>query len=174
MRRLTLIATDDNDQAGVELARSEPPLASAWPHGSAGLRCSWSLVPVTPLCYHHYMTVLLLGYQDLERARDLFVTALGFEQTYVAESEEGELTRSHVQLGDTVLLLDRPGSHGIKSPAAVGGPTHLVLINVGDVDEHRRRAAAVESSLIGPLRHRPWGPEYEVVDHEGYVFNFIE
>jgi uncharacterized glyoxalase superfamily protein PhnB len=74
----------------------------------------------------------------------------------------------------TVLLLDWPGSHGIKSPAAIGGVTHLVVINVGDVDEHWRQASTADPRLSQPPRDRPWGREYEVVDHEGYVFNFIE
>jgi catechol 2,3-dioxygenase-like lactoylglutathione lyase family enzyme len=64
------------------------------------------------------VTVLLLGYEDLPRARDYFVTVLGFEEIWPAEDDNGELSRSHVRLGDTILLLDHPGSHGIKSPAA--------------------------------------------------------
>ena len=70
-------------------------------------------------------------------------------------------------------MLDKPGAHGVKSPRAMGGVTHLVVISVGDVDAHHARAAAEGASVLVAPRDRPWGRDYEVEDAEGYVFSFI-
>ena len=119
------------------------------------------------------MTALLLGYDDLERARDFFVDALGFDEEREVRDDDGRLTRSHVRFGDTVLMLDRPGVHGVKSPRAAGGVTHLVVISVGDVEAHHDRAAAAGATILVPPTDRPWGRDYELADHEGYIFSFI-
>jgi MerR family transcriptional regulator, thiopeptide resistance regulator len=119
------------------------------------------------------MTALLLGYEDLEAARRFFLDALGFEDDWEVRDDEGRLTRSHVRFGDTVLMLDKPGAHGVKSPAAVGGLTHLVVINVDNVDAHHDRAAAAGATILVPPTDRPWGRDYELRDPEGYVFSFI-
>jgi uncharacterized glyoxalase superfamily protein PhnB len=119
------------------------------------------------------MTALLLGYEDLVGARDFFVSALGFEEEWIVRSHDGSLSRSHVRLGDTVLMLDRPGAHGVKSPRQVGGVTHLIVISVGDVDAHHRRSVAAGATILTAPADRPWGRDYELQDPEGYVFSFI-
>jgi len=118
------------------------------------------------------VTALLLGYDDLETARSFFLDVLGFEDEWEVRDGAGQLSRSHVRLGDTVLMLDKPGAHGVKSPQSVGGVTHLVVISVGDVDAHHERAAAARANVrVGPC-DRPWGRDYELEDSGGYVFSF--
>ncbi len=119
------------------------------------------------------MTALLLGYEDLERARWFYVDALGFEEEHQIRTAEGQLTRSHVRLGDTVVMIDRPGAHNVMSPRIAGGVTHLIVITVGDVDAHHARAAAAGAQILVPPSDRPWGRDYELVDPEGYVFSFF-
>ncbi len=119
------------------------------------------------------VTALLLGYEDLDRARSFFLDALGFAEEWVVRDDDGRLSRSHVRLGDTVLLLDKPGAHGVKSPLAAGGVTHLVVISVGDVDTHHARAAAAGANVLVAPCDRTWGRDYEVEDDEGYIFSFI-
>jgi uncharacterized glyoxalase superfamily protein PhnB len=116
---------------------------------------------------------LLLGYEDLEGARRFFLDALGFEETWEVRSEAGELTRSHVRFGDTVLMLDKPGAHNVISPHVAGGVTHLIVISVGDVDAHHARAVDAHANVVVPPTDRPWGRDYELVDPGGYVFSFI-
>lgn len=70
------------------------------------------------------MTALLLGYDDLAAARVFFLEALGFTEEWVVHDDDGSLSRVHVRLGDTVLMLDKPGGHGVKSPREVDGVTH--------------------------------------------------
>lgn len=119
------------------------------------------------------MTALPLGYEGIEAARALFVEALRFEEESEVRDDTGNLTRSHVRFGDTVLQLDGSGAHNVLSPAAAGGVTHLIVINVGDVDAHHARAArAGETVLVAPF-DRPWDRDYEISDAEGYVFSFI-
>ena len=118
------------------------------------------------------MTALLLGYEDIESARRFFVEALGFTAEWDARDDDGQLVRSHVQLGDTLLMLDHPGAHGVLSPGQARGVTHLVVIGVDDVDGHHRRAAAAGATILTPPADRPWGRDYEVRDPEGYVFSF--
>lgn len=119
------------------------------------------------------MTALLLGYEDLDRARAFFIDALGFDEEHEVRGEDGQLTRSHVRLGDTVIMIDWPGSHSVMSPRAVGGVTHLIVITVDDVDAHHKRAAEAGAQILMAPADRPWGRDYEVVDPEGYVFSFI-
>ncbi len=119
------------------------------------------------------MTALLLGYEDIDRARRFFVEALGFVDEWEVRSDDGDLTRSHVRFGDTVLMLDKPGAHDVLSPRAAGGVTHLIVINVGDVDAHHARAAGAGATVLVPPTDRPWGRDYELRDPEGYVFSFI-
>lgn len=120
------------------------------------------------------MTALLLGYEDVERARAFFVEALGFDEERGVRDDSGDLTRSHVRFGDTVLMLDKPGAHNsVLSPRAAGGVTHLIVINVGDVDAHHARAAGAGATVLAPPSDRPWGRDYEISDAEGYVFSFI-
>jgi uncharacterized glyoxalase superfamily protein PhnB len=119
------------------------------------------------------VTALLLGYEDIERARRFFVKALGFGEEWEVRDDGGALTRSHVRFGDTLLMLDRPGAHNVKSPQEVGGVTHLVVINVGDVDAHHARASAAGATILVQPADRPWGRDYELRDAEGYIFSFI-
>lgn len=120
------------------------------------------------------MTALLLGYSNIDAARRFFVDALGFEETWSATDDQGRLTRSHVQFGDTVLLLDKPGAHGVLSPAEAGGLTHLIVIQVDDLDAHHQRAVAGGATVRAEPADRPWGRDYELADPEGYVFSFFE
>ncbi len=119
------------------------------------------------------MTALLVGYRDLVAARGFLCDALGFDEEWALHDADGSLARSHVCLGDTVLMLDRPGAHGVLSPSRAGGVTHLVVITVDDVDAHHARAARSGARIVTPPADRPWGRDYEVADPEGYVFSFI-
>ena len=119
------------------------------------------------------MTALLLGYEDLDRARTFFVDALGFDEEWEVRSDDGHLSRLHVRLGDTVLMLDKPGAHNVLSPRVAGGVTHLIVISVDDVDAHHVRACNAGATILVPPSDRPWGRDYELIDAEGYVFSFF-
>lgn len=119
------------------------------------------------------MTAILLGYEDIEEARKFFVHALGFEDEREVRDEHGVLTRSHVRWGDTVLMLDNPGAHGVRSPQEVGGVTHVIVVSVGDVDAHHARAVAAGAQVLLPPSDRPWGRDYELRDPQGYIFSFV-
>jgi MerR family transcriptional regulator, thiopeptide resistance regulator len=119
------------------------------------------------------VTALLLGYEDIEQAREFFVLALGFEDDWELRDNHGVLTRSHVRWGDTVLMLDRPGAHGVQSPQAVGAVTHIIVLSVGYVDAHHARAVAAGAQILLPPSDRPWGRDYELRDPEGYIFSIV-
>lgn len=73
-----------------------------------------------------------------------------------------------------MLMLDKPGVHGVKNPSHVGGVTHLIVITVGDVDAHHARSAeAAGAIIITPPSDRPWGRDHELRDPEGCIFSFI-
>ncbi len=110
------------------------------------------------------MTALLLGYEDVERVRAFFIEPLGFEGEREVRDGSGDLTRSHVRFRDTVLMLDKPGAHNVLNPRAAGGVTHLIVINVGDVDAHHARAAGAGATVLVPPPDRPWGRDYEIRD----------
>lgn len=119
------------------------------------------------------LTALLLGYRDIEGARRFFLEALGFEEEWVVTDDSRRVTRSHVRFDDTVLMLDTPGAHGVRSPADAGGPTHLVVMQVDDLDTHHARAVAGGATILLEPAARPWGRDYELQDPEGYVFSFF-
>jgi uncharacterized glyoxalase superfamily protein PhnB len=119
------------------------------------------------------VTALLLGYRDLDQAREFFLGALGFAEELILRDDEGRLSRVHVRLDDTLLMLDKPGAHGVRSPQDVGGVTHLILVTVGDVDAHHARAVAARAEILAPPTDQPWGRDYELRDPEGYVFSLI-
>ena len=119
------------------------------------------------------MTALLLVYEDLPRARDFLVSALGFVEEYSDVGSDGLLVRAHVRLGDTVLLLATPGSHGVRRPKALGGVSHLIVVTVSDLDQLYERAVAGGAEVLAPPTDRPWGRDFEIRDPGGYVFNFI-
>lgn len=115
-----------------------------------------------------------MGYRDIEAARKFFTEALGFEETWVVADDAGKVTRSHVQFGDTVLMLDSPGAHGVLSPSEAGGLTHLIVIQVENLAEHHARARDGGATILVEPESRPWGRDYELRDPEGYVFSFFE
>lgn len=119
------------------------------------------------------MTALLLGYEDIDGARDFFVGALGFVEESSRVADDGSLTRSQVRFEDTVLLLDKPGAHGVKSPREAGGVTHLIVIEVPDADAHCTQAAAANAEILAFPTDRPWGRDYELRDPGGYIFSFF-
>jgi uncharacterized glyoxalase superfamily protein PhnB len=119
------------------------------------------------------MTALLLAYEDLPRARDFLVSALGFAEEHSEVGSDGILIRSHVRLGETVLLLASPRTHGVRSPKELGGLTHLIVVNVSDLDALYKRAVAGGAEVLGSPTTRPWGRDFEIRDPEGYAFNFI-
>jgi uncharacterized glyoxalase superfamily protein PhnB len=108
------------------------------------------------LVYIRLVTAILLGYVDLDAARNRFTDWLAFEETFVATDEAGVARRSHVHLGDTTLLLDSPRSHGIKRPHDVDGVTPILLINVGDLDLYHKRAQDAGASGITTVADGPW------------------
>lgn len=120
------------------------------------------------------MTAILLGYRDIDAARRFFVDALGFREDWEARNDNGELTRSHVRFDDTVLMLDKPGAHGVLSPREVGGLTHLIVIQVQNLDAHHAKAVAGGATILVEPAGRPWGRDYELQDPEGYIFSFFE
>lgn len=70
-------------------------------------------------------------------------------------------------------MLGKSGAHNVLSPRAAGGVTHLIVINVGDVDAHRARAAGAGATVLAPPSDRPWGRDDEMRDAKGYIFSFI-
>jgi MerR family transcriptional regulator, thiopeptide resistance regulator len=120
------------------------------------------------------VTALLMGYRDIEAARQFFIDALGFEETWVVADDDGKVTRAHVQFGDTVLMLGSPGAHGVLNPSEAGGLTHLIVIQVENLDQHHARARDSGATIIVEPAARPWGRDYELRDNEGYVFSFFE
>lgn len=70
-------------------------------------------------------------------------------------------------------MSDKPGAHNVLTPRAAGGVTHLIVINVGDVDAHHARAAGAGATVLVPPSDRPWGRGYEMSGTEGYIFSFI-
>jgi uncharacterized glyoxalase superfamily protein PhnB len=52
-------------------------------------------------------------------------------------------------------MSDKPAAHNVLTPRAAGGVTHLIVINVGDVDAHHARAAGAGATVLVPPSDRP-------------------
>jgi uncharacterized glyoxalase superfamily protein PhnB len=118
---------------------------------------------------------VLLAYHDVPDARRFFMTALGFVEDWADTSGTGDVTRSHLRLGDAEVMIDAPGVHGVQSPRDLGGVTQLLVIGVSDVADHYQVARSAGAACDVPPAPTSWGgTSYTVTDAEGYVFEFYE
>ena len=116
---------------------------------------------------------VLLAYRDVPAARTFLMTALGFTEDWADTDDRGEVTRSHLRIGDAEVMIDRPGVHGVRTPHEVGGVTQLIVIGVEDIHAHYQAAVGAGAQTDGAPKKQKWGgTSYTVTDSEGYLFEF--
>jgi len=111
-------------------------------------------------------------------AIEFYRKALGAEEVMRMPAQDGKrLMHAAVKIGDsTIMMADefpemcRPDSP--RSPAALGGTTVTIHINVPDVDATMASAAAAGGTIMMPATDMFWGERYgQFRDPFGHVWS---
>jgi uncharacterized glyoxalase superfamily protein PhnB len=115
--------------------------------------------PYPALCPYLY-------YEDTPAALDWLARAFGFTERLRMTNDDGSVAHAEMELGDAVIMLGSPA--GYQSAARLGQVTSSVYIQVGDVDEHYRRAVAAGAGILREPADQDYGDRnYGVTDPEG-------
>lgn len=118
-----------------------------------------------------------LAYADPTRAVAWLGRAFGLRELEEARiaGPDGSIELTEMQLGTGRIMIGRAGTHGLESPAALGGRTQMVIAYVRDVDAHFERANRAGARIESDLEDQPWGDRrYEALDLEGHRWYFAE
>ncbi len=113
-----------------------------------------------------------LIYDDVAAAVEWLSAAFGFrERTFARHTQpDGTITRTQLQVEDSVVTLGIPSVHG-ESPRR--GVSAMLYVYVEDVDAHHRRAVAAGANVVLDLADMPWGDRrYQATDLEGHQWSF--
>jgi PhnB protein len=111
-------------------------------------------------------------YDDVGAAVGWLTEAFGFRErtAFRHTGPDGTLTRTQMQVADSVVTLGVPSVHG-ESPGR--GVSTMLYVYVDDVDAHHRRAVAAGATIDLDLDDRPWGDRtYQASDPEGHHWVF--
>ena|SRR5690242_3799697 len=114
-----------------------------------------------------------LIYEDLDHAVSWLCQAFGFEErAWARHLTDGRLSRTQLQVFDSVITLGWPSVHG-QSPRQ--GVSSMLYVYVDDVEQHYARAQQHGATIVTPLADKPWGDRaYQVRDPEGHQWTFAQ
>lgn len=118
-----------------------------------------------------YLTV-----SDGEAALDFYEKAFGAKVEQKMPAEDGKrLLHAHLTLnGSPVMLSDDfgGGQGGTRAPAALGGTTVTIHLEVPDADAAAERAVKAGARVIMPVADMFWGARYgKLEDPFGHVWS---
>ena len=108
--------------------------------------------------------------RDARKAVEFYQKAFGAKVRGVHYTPDGKVMNAHLQIGDSVLLLNDefPGNK-CTSPQALGGTTSTLHIYVKDADAWFQRAVAAGATVVMPLMDQFWGDRYgQLLDPFGH------
>ena len=115
-----------------------------------------------------------LIYDDVGAAVAWLSATFGFsERAGVRHAHaDGTVSRTQMDVADSVITLGEPGVHGVSPRLGVSG---MLYVYVDDVDAHYRQAVAGGAMVVMPLEDRPWGDRlYQVRDPQGHQWTFAQ
>lgn len=118
-----------------------------------------------------------LVYRDERAALEFLVRAFGFVERREARLEHETGMLAWLELGTGLIAIGRAGPehHGLASPADVGAPTAMMMVDVNDADAHHRRAAAEGARIESEPQDMLWGDRrYEALDLDGHRWYFAQ
>ena len=114
-----------------------------------------------------------LIYEDVGVAVEWLCRVFGFsERAWVRHTDAGgRVTRTQLQVLDSVLTVGAPGAHDLASPSR--GVSSMLYVYVDDVDAHYARAVSSGAAIVMPLGTRDFGDRnYQTRDPEGHQWIF--
>jgi len=116
----------------------------------------------------------VLTYRDIAAAHDFLVGAFGFDSGGVHRTPEGEAVHGEVRAGAATIWLHRvTAEHQLDTPLAVDVANTGLVVQVGDVDAHYRRAREAGARIDSAPVDQPYGQrEYGARDPEGHRWWF--
>jgi uncharacterized glyoxalase superfamily protein PhnB len=113
----------------------------------------------------------VLVYPDVRAAVAWLERAFGFAERV----QIGEGHRSQLVVGDDGGAVIVGDVHGQRCPPRAGEVTHSVIVRVGDVDQHCRRAREQGALIVSEPQDLPFGErQYTVEDLAGHQWTFSQ
>ena len=126
------------------------------------------------------MNIYLIA-RDAAKALDFYVAGLGAEEIVRwIDPENGKIGHSEFRLGSQHLFLadeyDSMAALGVKSPAALGGTTLNLWLEVEGLEAARDRALAAGASLLADIETKTVaeGRRCRIADPAGHVWTLTE
>jgi PhnB protein len=129
-------------------------------------------VPNPPVGFPRMLPHLI--YEDVGAAIDVLTDMFGFQERTSARhaSADGTISRTQMQVADSVITLGQPSIHG-ESPRR--GVSSMLYIYVDDVDAHFQRASSAGATIVTEPETMPWGDRrYQATDPEGHQWTFAQ
>ena len=130
--------------------------------------------------------VPMISYEDGIAALEWLANAFGFRETARLAGPDGRLSHGEMQAGDGLIMLASPTPE-YQSPrrhrdvceqarkwSAVPWIIDGVLVYVGDLSTHFRRAKAAGATILSDIEDGPPGRRYRAEDLEGHRWFFFE
>ena len=110
-----------------------------------------------------------LTVQDVERSLAFYRDRLGLEQDLAERDETGALFLASVEVGDTVIMLNRAHAGTPLHPQRSGVRLTLLFDRDDDIDALLDRLQSGGAEVCSPIGNRPWGHrDFTVFDPDGY------
>lgn len=118
-----------------------------------------------------------LLYNDVGQALDWLRDAFGFIE-YGHRFDDADGTVRHASMRTSkkgeIFMLGCPGSE-YRNPRSLGNRTHLLYVNVDDVDQHFARAEKAGAEIVEPPTDTFYGDRrYTAEDPEGHQWAFAQ
>ena len=129
----------------------------------------------------------MLAYENPAAALDWLAQAFGFVERTRITMPDGSIGHAEMAVGDNGLIMLATPSPHYRSPATHRRECELaakwlevpyvvdgVLVNVDDVEAHRRRAEEAGAAMLSGIEDAPHGRLYRAEDLEGHRWMFME
>ena len=116
-----------------------------------------------------------LLYEDVAGALKFLAKAFGLKKSgEQVRGSDGKINHAAMLLGDDYVMMGYPGPK-YKNPKRVGHPTHMLYIDVDDVDAHFKRAKKAGANIIEEPQDKLYGARrYGAEDPEGHQWYFAQ
>jgi uncharacterized glyoxalase superfamily protein PhnB len=129
----------------------------------------------------------MISYEDGIAALTWLRQAFGFREKARLTTEDGRLAHGEMTAGDDGLIMlatptpdyrgpkrHREGCEQARKWSTVPWVIDGVLVVVGDLDRHFKRAKAAGATILSEIEEGPPGRRYRAEDLEGHRWFFIE
>ena len=110
-----------------------------------------------------------LSVPDVEAAIHFCRRAFGATQRLTIPHPDGTLVHAQVQIGESIVMLDRASDPQMKSPRMLGGTPVTLMVYVPDAEAVFDAAVVAGATVEMPLTEQFWGDRYgQIIDPFGH------